>query len=316
MATTRPLILSIFPGVDLLGRAFEEEWPDACVVRGPDLIFGGDIRAFHPPGGKFSGIIGGVPCQFFSTLAHLVRANGHEPRHGNMFPEYERVVKEAEPLWFFCECVPGAPGPAVEGYTVHSFLWGNHWLGEPQIRTRRFWFGIRGDTAVDLRRWLPQAPLELPTLVDTCTQNVINNSDEAKGRAQSSTLIGGGGPALGQRLAVLGDSRERPVKIGGSGKVKRPAVDGRGPGHRGPVKSPCVTAAHQDGGGSVRMRRYRLPEACRLQGLPEDFLEEAPFTAQGKLQAVANGVPIQLGRVMAVAVKTALAQIQASDSGS
>mgnify|MGYP001608247457 CR=1 FL=1 len=28
-----PLILSIFPGIDLLGRAFEEVWPEAALIR-------------------------------------------------------------------------------------------------------------------------------------------------------------------------------------------------------------------------------------------------------------------------------------------
>lgn len=36
------LILSIFPGIDILGRAFEEE--GYCVVRGPDK--GGDVEKF------------------------------------------------------------------------------------------------------------------------------------------------------------------------------------------------------------------------------------------------------------------------------
>jgi site-specific DNA-cytosine methylase len=58
-------VLSLFPGIDLMGRGFEQE--GYCVVRGPDLIFGGDVRAFHPPPGRFDGIIGGSPCQDFST---------------------------------------------------------------------------------------------------------------------------------------------------------------------------------------------------------------------------------------------------------
>lgn len=39
------LVLSLFPGIDLLGRGFEAE--GFYVVRGPDLIYGGDIRAFQ-----------------------------------------------------------------------------------------------------------------------------------------------------------------------------------------------------------------------------------------------------------------------------
>lgn len=47
------LVLSLFPGIDLLGAAFELE--GFTVVRGPDPIFGGDVRAFHPPTGVSAG---------------------------------------------------------------------------------------------------------------------------------------------------------------------------------------------------------------------------------------------------------------------
>jgi DNA (cytosine-5)-methyltransferase 1 len=59
----------------------------------------------------------------------------------------------------------------------------------------------------------------------------------------------------------------------------------------------------QRGGALVR---YRFEEACRLQGLPEGFLADAPFMAQGKLKAVANGVPLPMGRAIAKAVKKAI----------
>jgi DNA (cytosine-5)-methyltransferase 1 len=97
------LILSIFPGIDLLGRAFEAE--GFCVVRGPDLIFGGDIRTFHPPAGKFSGIIGGSPCQDFSRLRRT-QATG---LGAEMLDEFARVIGEARPDWFLLENVPAAP---------------------------------------------------------------------------------------------------------------------------------------------------------------------------------------------------------------
>lgn len=37
------LVLSLFPGIGLLDRAFEDE--GACIVRGPDLLWGGVARA-------------------------------------------------------------------------------------------------------------------------------------------------------------------------------------------------------------------------------------------------------------------------------
>ncbi len=66
------LVLSLFPGIGLLDMAFEEE--GFCIVRGPDVLWGGDIRRFHPPAGQVDGVIGGPPCQRWSRLANIVRA--------------------------------------------------------------------------------------------------------------------------------------------------------------------------------------------------------------------------------------------------
>jgi hypothetical protein len=121
--TGRPLILSIFPGIDLLGRAFEEVWPEACLVRGPDLIFGGDVRTFHPPAGVFDGVIGGPPCQAFSRLRHLVENNGHAVAP-DLIPEFERVVSEAEPQWFL---IAGSSSPSSTAWTWRS--WSARWAG-------------------------------------------------------------------------------------------------------------------------------------------------------------------------------------------
>ena len=48
-----------FAGIGLLDMAFEEA--GFVVVRGPDLLWGGDVKRFHPPAGKFDGVIGGPP---------------------------------------------------------------------------------------------------------------------------------------------------------------------------------------------------------------------------------------------------------------
>lgn len=145
-------VLSIFPGIDLLGRWFEEQ--GFCVVRGPDVLWGGDVRAFNPPAGVYDGIIGGPPCQAFSSLRHLVIHNGWTPKFGNLIPEFERVVFEAAPQWFVMENVPQAPRPCVEGYGVHTFTINNRQCfdadGEPaeQHRVRAISFGWRGGRRV------------------------------------------------------------------------------------------------------------------------------------------------------------------------
>ena len=136
------LVLSIFPGIDLLGKAFEEE--GYCVVRGPDPLWGGDIRSFHPPAGVFAGVIGGPPCQEFSILRSVNRDK--PPKWGNLIPEFERVVMEAQPRWFLMENIKRAPLPSVPGYKVDGTLLDNRWLGHVQSRLHRFSFGTNEGT--------------------------------------------------------------------------------------------------------------------------------------------------------------------------
>lgn len=267
------VILSLFPGIGLLDRAFEEVFDGvACIVRGPDLLWGGDIRRFHVPPGIFSGIIGGPPCQCFSKLAPLIRVQGYEPRFGNLIPDYERVVSEAQPVWFLMENVPGAPVPVVGGYGVHDLLLDNRWVGGEQMRKRRFSFGTRDGRALRI----DYVALEEPITYEAVTSgNGFENGADYYRRTDQS---------------VLGNTRNVPVRIGGNGKLKRTAT----------------TVTSSDGGGKVKMTRYSIEESTRLQGLPEDFLSDAPFTKEGKLKAIANGVPLPMGRAIAHAVKDAI----------
>lgn len=133
------LVLSLFPGIGLLDHAFELE--GFCIVRGPDLLWGGDIRSFHPPAGRFDGVIGGPPCQLYGGLSNFSHRWNKKPEH--LIPEYERVVGESRPTWFVMENVPNAPEPVVDGYRVRSELLNTRWLGNPQDRMRRFSFGTR-----------------------------------------------------------------------------------------------------------------------------------------------------------------------------
>jgi DNA (cytosine-5)-methyltransferase 1 len=129
------LVLSLFPGIDLLGRGFESE--GFCVVRGPDLIWGGDVRDFHPDRRKFDGIIAGSPCQDFSKL----RRNAPTGYGIQMLNEFCRVIAAAQPDWFLLENVPTVPNVAVSGYTVQRLDLNARECGAKQNRPRHFQFG-------------------------------------------------------------------------------------------------------------------------------------------------------------------------------
>jgi DNA (cytosine-5)-methyltransferase 1 len=145
------LVLSLFPGIGLLDMAFEEQ--GCCVVRGPDVLWGGDVKRFHPPSGRFDGAIGGPPCQAFSRLRHIVEANGYQTAE-NLIPEFERCMREARPRWFLMENVPAAPEPQVNGYGLWSGILNNRDFGGVQNRERRFSFGVRDAAPVDLWRFI------------------------------------------------------------------------------------------------------------------------------------------------------------------
>lgn len=185
-----PLVLSVFPGIGLLDMAFELE--GFCVVRGPDLLWGGDIRRFHPPAGRFDGVIGGPPCQLFSVMKRLNPKAGE--KHGNLIPEFERVVRESSPTWFLMENVPGAPVPSAPPYAMHAPLVQDVEVGGVTSRVRRFSFGTLDGARLCVER-LALYPYPEPAV-----------------------LAGGGG-------------RRVPVALGGTRKRKRTA-DGKchGPG--------------------------------------------------------------------------------------
>jgi DNA (cytosine-5)-methyltransferase 1 len=250
----QPLVLSLFPGIGLLDHAFELE--GFCVVRGPDVLWGGDVRRFHPPTGRFDGVIGGPPCQIFSALRHLNPLAGQ--KHGNLIPEFERVIEETAPAWFLMENVPDAPVPQVRGYwPARSTKLNNRWLGEAQDRTRRFSFGTRFDVT----------PHGLT--LDVSPDFVVFECQE-------------------YRQAVTSDARAVPVAIGGSGRVKRTYTED-GKRH-----------------GTAQGARASIGEMLRHQGLPETYLDDAPFSETGKRKVIGNGVPIPMGRAIARAVRRAL----------
>lgn len=132
------IILSLFPGIGLLDRAFEQE--GFQVLRGPDPLWGGDIRNFTATPGIFHGVIGGPPCQSHCTYAALNRAQGKNVRE-DLVHEFLRVAGEAKPLWWLMENSPNVPTVNIPGYQTHVFNLNPRWLGSEQDRLRKFQFG-------------------------------------------------------------------------------------------------------------------------------------------------------------------------------
>lgn len=233
------LVLSLFPGLGLLDQAFEEE--GFVIVRGPDLIWGGDIRAFHPPAGKFKGIIGGPPCQRHGNLGkvNMVRW-GEDCVMPDMIPDFVRCVEEARPDWFVMENVPGAPLPAPAGYTVVNRICDNRWVGGEQRRRRRFSFGHLS-ARIPPRFHIEGVALEAIDEVDT--------------------------------VVSTGQTGSRP-----RGQLARRSID----------------------------------DMATAQGIDPRRFDNSPFSITELRRAIANGVPLPMGRAVARAVSSALTMERAA----
>jgi len=149
------VILSLFPNIGMLDRAFEE--CGFCVVRGPDLLWGGDIRNFYPPAGLFWGVIGGPPCQDFSSMRRAAPTGyGLE-----MLEQFVRVVIEAQPEWWLMENVSRVPTvTALRGhifaqlghtYTTQRFDINQGWYCDVS-RLRHIQFGSKSGRLLNVTR--------------------------------------------------------------------------------------------------------------------------------------------------------------------
>lgn len=128
----RPVVLSLFPGLGLLDKAFQDA--GFCVVRGPDILWGGDVKSFHVPAAVFDGVIGGPPCQAHSKASVTMGTDKED-----LIPEFLRIVNEAKPQFIVMENVT----PTVYEYP-HLNVWNptrlRDWdCGGETNRERMFW---------------------------------------------------------------------------------------------------------------------------------------------------------------------------------
>lgn len=158
------LVLSLFPGIDLLGRAFHAA--GYAVVLGPDLLMDTRIEDFHVPSGRFDGIIGGPPCVHYSD-ANRRRITSEGDR---LVTEFLRVISEAAPRWWLMENVRNVPDVAIAPYTVQRLDCVDTDFGGRQSRLRHIQFGSREGHIIRPLRTRPVRPVTpVPTVTTAPT---------------------------------------------------------------------------------------------------------------------------------------------------
>ncbi len=241
------LVLSLFPGIDLFGRGFEAE--GFCVVRGPDLLWGGDVRDFHPPADVFDGIIGGSPCQDFSKARRSAPTGyGLEMLH-----EFERVIKEAQPRWFLLENVPTVPDLHIEGYTIQRLDLNARECGASQNRPRHFQFGSKSGLVIVPARAATKGTRSQPAAMATegkkMNRRTWSDFCELQGLPEAIDLPG---MTRAARYVAVGNGVHVEVARTLARAVKE-AINGRGP----------VTLCACNCGRPIHGRQTYATAACR-----------------------------------------------------
>jgi DNA (cytosine-5)-methyltransferase 1 len=153
------LVLSLYPGVDLLGRGFAAA--GFAVVAGPDILLDTYIENFHVPPHRFNGVIGGPPCTEYSD-ANRRRDTSEGDR---LLMHYLRVVDESQAEWFLMENVRNVPDVRLPGYTVQRLDVLDLDFGGRQTRLRHIQFGHRQGWIIrPLRTSSPRTVTPVPTI--------------------------------------------------------------------------------------------------------------------------------------------------------
>ena len=287
-------VLSLFDGICCghlaLGRAgikidsydayeIEKNAIKATETNFPDVIQHGDVTKedFTKYKGKIDLIIGRSPCQGFSSSGKQLNFN--DPR-SKLFFEYVRAIKECQPKYFLLENVVMKKEwqDIISSYLGVEPIEINSSLASAQNRRRLYWTNIPNVT-------LPED--KNITLEDILEDIEFPNPAAIRGRRLNKATI------VGRRLDENGHRKDtdKTTPITQCLEVRATNTD----------KSNCLTTVDKDNvltplpigrhpdafKNNLPFRYYTTKEMCRLQTVPDDFLNMIPDSAARK--ALGNG---------------------------
>ncbi len=245
----------------------------------PDVVEHGDvtIEDFTKYKDKVDIIIFGSPCQGFSSSGKLLNFN--DPR-SKLFFEAVRAIKECKPKYFLMENVVMKKEwqDIISSYLGVEPIEINSSLVSAQNRRRLYWTNIPNVT-------LPED--KNITLEDILEDIEFPNPAAIRGRRLNKATI------VGRRLDKNGHRKDtdKTIPITQCLEVRATNTD----------KSNCLTTVDKDNvltplsigrhpdafKNNLPFRYYTTKEMCRLQTIPDDFLNMIPDSAARK--ALGNG---------------------------
>ena len=347
--SNKPKIIDLFCGLGGFSQGFEKAgfesvlaidvWKDAIETynynRENKIAKNMDIKLLDTERIKeitskhhITGIIGGPPCQGFSTVG----TRNVEDDRNFLYLEYYRVVKEVMPDFFVIENVKGLltlnKGMFYDdikerfgslGYTIEAKILDASDYGVPQKRLRVFFVGLKNGKKFEFPEPLgykistKEALGDLPSLDNLNNideelkhnnepsnnfQNEIRNNsveiynhEQTKHTEQTIDII--------SKIKDGGSIKDLPEEFWNVRKYNKAfqRMNSQEPSH-------TVDTGHRN---YFHYEEHRVPsvrECCRLQSIPDDFIITGSKTSQYK--QVGNCVPVNLAFNLASKIKTYL----------
>lgn len=251
----------------------------ATEINFSDVVHHGDVTKedFTKYQGKVDLLIGRSPCQGFSSSGKQLNFN--DPR-SKLFFEYVRAIKECQPKYFLLENVVMKKEwqDIISSYLGVEPIEINSSLVSAQNRRRLYWTNIPNVT-------LPED--KNITLEDILEDIEFPNPAAIRGRRLNKATI------VGRRLDKNGHRKDTDKTIPITQCLEVRATNTN--------KSNCLTTVDKDNvltplpigrhpdafKNNLPFRYYTTKEMCRLQTVPDDFLNMIPDSAARK--ALGNG---------------------------
>lgn len=301
-------LISLFSGGGGLDLGFERAGceVEVCVDNDPEScktlrhnrpqwdVFEGDIRKFEPKA-KATLVIGGPPCQGFSTAG---KGNPDDPRNF-LWREYFRIVEAVQPTALVLENVSGLKHGKNRDHltgiqkTLHSLgyefavgVLNAADYGVPQIRKRLIVIGLRDG--------IPSLPA--PTVREHLTVWDAISDLEKRGDDESINHVPNRhAPHVIERWDKLSPGESDPNYGRARLDASRPSTTIRAGGGYGP-RGNHLAGFHPPIHPTLP-RQLTVREAARLQSFPDEWIFQGSKTAQGR--QVGNAVPMLLAEAIA-----------------
>ncbi len=315
MSQSKFSVLSLFTGGGGLDLGLEMAGLEtvACVDNDPEScktlrhnrpswdVIEGDIRNFEPKG-KYDLVVGGPPCQGFSTAG---KGNPDDPRNF-LWREYFRIVEQVRPLALLLENVAGMANKKNAhhlnafiaqleqlGYSVTYGILNAADFGVPQERKRLILLAGLG--------WMPELPKPTHINAKVSTKEAIGDLLK-RSKGVHNHEPNNHAPHVVERWTRLAEGEVDPNYRRGRIHSDRPSPTIRAGGGHGP-RGDHLAGFHPPIHYSLP-RQLTVRESARIQSFPDDWVLQGSKTAQGR--QVGNAVPPLLARAIGESLRIGL----------